>query len=66
MAKMGVIASVQPYHAIDDGVWAEKRIGNRIKYTYPFKAFLDSGVRTGFGSDWTVAPINPCWAFTPL
>jgi predicted amidohydrolase YtcJ len=59
MAKMGVIASVQPYHAIDDGVWAEKRIGNRIKYTYPFKAFLDSGVKTGFGSDWTVAPINP-------
>jgi len=59
MAKLGVIASVQPYHAIDDGVWAEKRIGARIKYTYPFKSLLDSGVRTGFGSDWTVAPISP-------
>ena len=59
MAKMGVIASVQPYHAIDDGVWAEKRIGDRIRYTYPFKSFIDSSVKMGFGSDWTVAPINP-------
>ena len=59
MAKLGVIASVQPYHAIDDGVWAEKRIGDRIRYTYPFKTFIDSSVKMGFGSDWTVAPINP-------
>ncbi len=58
--KIGVIASVQPYHAIDDGVWAEKRIGpERIKYTYPFKSFLDNGVLLCFGSDWTVAPLNP-------
>ncbi len=59
-AELGVIASVQPYHAIDDGVWAEKRIGpKRIKYTYPFRTFLDNKVRLCFGSDWTVAPINP-------
>jgi predicted amidohydrolase YtcJ len=57
-AELGVIASVQPYHAIDDGVWAEKRIGERIKYTYPFKSFLDAGVKMCFGSDWTVAPLN--------
>ncbi len=56
----GVIASVQPYHCIDDGVWAERRIGpERIKYTYPFRSFLDQGVRLCFGTDWTVAPINP-------
>ncbi len=58
--KLGVIASVQPYHCIDDGVWAEKRIGpERIKYTYPFKSFLDAGVKLCFGTDWYVAPLNP-------
>jgi predicted amidohydrolase YtcJ len=57
-AKLGVIASVQPFHAIDDGVWAEKRIGNRIKYTYSFKSFLDAGVKMCFGSDWTVGPLD--------
>lgn len=58
--KLGVIASVQPYHCIDDGAWAEKRIGpERIKYTYPFKSFLDAGVKMCFGTDWYVAPLNP-------
>ncbi|MCH7673365.1 amidohydrolase family protein, partial [candidate division KSB1 bacterium] len=48
------------YHAIDDGRWAEKRIGHeRCKTTYPFRTFLDSGVKMCFGSDWTVAPLNP-------
>ena len=59
-AKLDVIASVQPYHCIDDGVWAEKRIGpERIKYTYPFKSFLEAGVKVCFGTDWYVAPLNP-------
>lgn len=59
-AELGVIASVQPYHCIDDGVWAEKRIGTeRIKYTYPFKSFLEAGVKICFGTDWYVAPLNP-------
>lgn len=59
-ARLGVIASVQPYHAIDDGRWAEGRIGaERCKTTYPFRSFLDHGVHLCFGSDWTVAPINP-------
>ncbi len=58
--KLGVIASVQPYHAIDDGRWAEKRIGReRCKTTYAFRTFLDNGVKMCFGSDWTVAPLNP-------
>jgi hypothetical protein len=57
---LGVIASAQPYHCIDDGVWAEKRIGvERIKYTYPFKSFLDNDVHLCFGTDWYVAPLNP-------
>jgi hypothetical protein len=59
-AQMNVIASVQPYHAIDDGRWAEKRIGpERIKTTYAFRTFLDRGVHLAFGTDWNVAPLNP-------
>lgn len=60
LARSGVIASMQPYHAIDDGRWAEKRIGPaRIKTTYAFRSLLDLGGRLGFGSDWTVAPMDP-------
>ena len=59
-ADLAVIASVQPYHAIDDGRWAEKRIGHeRCKTTYAFRSLLDHGVKLAFGSDWTVAPLNP-------
>jgi len=59
-ARLGVIASMQPYHAIDDGRWAEKRIGHeRGKGTYAFRTLLDKGVRLAFGSDWPVAPLNP-------
>ena len=59
-ASLKVIASVQPYHAIDDGRWAERRIGPvRIKTTYAFRTLLDKGVRLAFGTDWPVAPLNP-------
>ncbi|PYX07728.1 MAG: amidohydrolase [Acidobacteria bacterium] len=59
-AKLNVIASVQPYHAIDDGRWAEKRIGHdRASRTYAFRTFLDHGVRLALGTDWNVAPLNP-------
>ncbi|MGD9720375.1 MAG: amidohydrolase [Pirellulales bacterium] len=57
---LGVIASVQPYHAIDDGRWAEPRIGpERAKTTYAFRTFLDCGVRLALGTDWPVAPLDP-------
>ncbi|MFQ5704518.1 MAG: amidohydrolase [Gemmatimonadales bacterium] len=56
----GVIASMQPYHAIDDGRWAERRIGpERIRTTYAFRDLLDAGATVTFGSDWTVAPLDP-------
>ena len=55
-----VVASMQPYHCIDDGRWAEKRIGHeRAKTTYAFRSLLDSGAVLAFGSDWTVAPLDP-------
>ena len=59
-AELGLLPSMQPYHAIDDGRWAEKRIGpDRIETTYAFRSLLDAGARLMFGSDWTVAPIDP-------
>jgi len=59
-ADLGVIASMQPYHAIDDGRWAEGRIGHdRASRTYAFRTFLDHGVHLAFGTDWDVAPLNP-------
>jgi predicted amidohydrolase YtcJ len=55
-----VIASMQPYHAADDGRWCEKRIGpERSKGTYAFRTLLHTGAVLAFGSDWTVAPLNP-------
>ena len=59
-AEIGVIASVQPYHCIDDGVWAEKRIGSeRIKTTHVYHSLIESGASVAFGTDWPVAPLNP-------
>lgn len=58
--KQKVIASMQPYHCADDGRWCEKRIGaERSKGTYAFRTLLDTGAALAFGSDWTVAPLNP-------
>lgn len=60
MARLGVIASVQPYHLADDGRWAERRIGpERARTTYAFRSLLRSGVKLAAGSDWTVAPLDP-------
>lgn len=59
-AAQGVIASMQPFHAADDGRWCDKRIGAaRSRYTYAFRSLLDAGATLAFGSDWTVAPLNP-------
>src|SRR3989440_8196061 len=57
---LGVIASMQTYHALDDRRWVERRIGPvRIKTTYAFRTLLDTGAKLAFGSDWTVAPLDP-------
>ncbi|MEI9918000.1 MAG: amidohydrolase [Bacteroidota bacterium] len=59
-AQLGVVASMQPYHAIDDGRWAEKAIGaERSKTTYAFKSLFDANTIVSFGSDWFVAPPTP-------
>jgi predicted amidohydrolase YtcJ len=57
---LGVIPSLQPYHAIDDGRWAEGRIGaKRCASSYACRSLLDAGARVAFGSDWSVAPLDP-------
>jgi predicted amidohydrolase YtcJ len=59
-AAMGVIPSMQPYHAIDDGRWADKVIGaERSRTTYAFRSLLDARATLAFGSDWYVAPPTP-------
>jgi predicted amidohydrolase YtcJ len=59
-AQLHVIASVQPYQAIDDGRWAEARIGHdRASRTYAFRTFIEHGVRLAFGTDWPIAPLDP-------
>lgn len=58
--RLGVIPSMQPYHVIDDGRWAEAVIGpERTRTTYPFRTMIDTGARLAFGSDWFVAPPTP-------
>jgi predicted amidohydrolase YtcJ len=60
IAAMGVIPSMQPYHAIDDGRWADSVIGaERSRYTYAFRSLIDAGATLAFGSDWSVAPASP-------
>lgn len=58
-AAAGVIASMQPYHIIDDGRWAGKRLGSRVSDSYVFRSLLGAGTRLAFGSDWNVAPLSP-------
>jgi predicted amidohydrolase YtcJ len=58
--KLGVIASMQPFHVADDGRWAEGRIGvKRCQSSYAFKSLLEAKATLAFGSDWPVAPLNP-------
>jgi predicted amidohydrolase YtcJ len=58
--QLRVIASMQPYHCIDDGRWACGRIGaGRTKDAWAARSLLEAGTVLAFGSDWWVAPINP-------
>jgi predicted amidohydrolase YtcJ len=62
MGRQQVIASMQPYHVIDDGRWAGKRLdARRLAGTYAFRDLLGSGTTLAFGSDWTVATLDPLW-----
>jgi predicted amidohydrolase YtcJ len=59
-AALQVIPSMQPYHAIDDGRWAYKRLDqDRLSRTYAFRTLLNNKSMLAFGTDWDVAPLNP-------
>jgi predicted amidohydrolase YtcJ len=59
-AKLGVVASMQPFHKADDGRYAEKAIGkSRLAGSYAFRQLVDSRALVIFGSDWPVVTLNP-------
>ncbi|HZH32965.1 MAG TPA: amidohydrolase [Pyrinomonadaceae bacterium] len=58
--SLGVIASMQPSHAISDKRWAQDRLGEyRVQGAYAWHMMRSFGVRVAFGTDWPVEPINP-------
>lgn len=58
--RQKVIASMQPYHAVDDGRWCESHLGaERCRGAYVMRSLLDAGATLAFGSDWTIAPLDP-------
>ncbi|KAJ8077031.1 hypothetical protein PM082_001454 [Marasmius tenuissimus] len=64
LGKLGVIASVQPTHAISDMWYAQDRLGpERVKNLYAFRTLIDSGARITLGSDFPVESMNPLSGF---
>ena len=60
LAKMHVIASMQPTHATSDMPWAEDRLGpQRIVGAYAWRQLRDSGARLALGSDFPVESVDP-------
>ncbi len=57
--RLGVAASVQPYHFISDYSMASKRLGTRTKDAYRWKSFISNGVILCSGSDFPVDTANP-------
>ncbi|KAK0454841.1 amidohydrolase family-domain-containing protein [Armillaria borealis] len=63
VGKLGVIASVQPTHVIDDMWYAEERLGERVKRLYAFRSLVDNKAKITLGSDAPVEGINPLAGF---
>ncbi|MDQ2702940.1 MAG: amidohydrolase [Pseudomonadota bacterium] len=60
LARMHVIASMQPTHATSDMPWAEDRVGpSRINGAYAWRKLRDSGARLALGSDFPVESVDP-------
>jgi len=58
-AALGVVASIQPSHCIDDMRWLEARLGSRCPLAHPYRSLAEAGVRVALGTDWNVAPLDP-------
>jgi predicted amidohydrolase YtcJ len=60
MAKLGIIASMQPTHATSDMPWADERVGEgRLERAYAWRKVLDFGGRLALGSDFPVESADP-------
>jgi predicted amidohydrolase YtcJ len=58
--SLGVIASMQPSHAISDKRWAQDRLGEyRVQGAYAWRMMQAFEVHTAFGTDWPFDDINP-------
>ncbi|WP_349427385.1 amidohydrolase family protein [Microbacterium sp. LWS13-1.2] len=60
-ARLGVGASVQPEHALDDRDLTDRVWAGQTAQAYPLRALADTGANLLFGSDAPVAPLDP-WA----
>ncbi|MDD2696106.1 MAG: amidohydrolase [Anaerolineales bacterium] len=61
LARLGIVASVQPIHVTDDIHMVDASVGPRARLAYRFRDMLDAGVRLALGSDCPVADPNPLW-----
>jgi predicted amidohydrolase YtcJ len=58
-AELGVVASVQPDHAIDDRDVADHHWAGRTGRAFPLRSLLDAGATLALGSDAPVSPLDP-------
>jgi len=56
--QLEVIASIQPAHCVDDALYADKLLGDRCGYAYPFKSLQQADAVLAYGSDWPVSPAD--------
>jgi predicted amidohydrolase YtcJ len=59
LARLGVVASMQPIHATSDMEMAERHWGRRCDLAYAWRSVLDSGAQLAFGSDCPVETLDP-------
>lgn len=59
MAELGVVASVQPAHLLDDRDVTAICWPDRAERCFPLRSLHDAGVRLALGSDAPVSPLDP-------
>lgn len=60
IARLGIIASMQPVHFQSDKRWVQKRLGKaRAQFAYPWKSLKEAGAFLAFGSDSPIEDLNP-------
>ncbi|MDY6872696.1 MAG: amidohydrolase [Chloroflexota bacterium] len=59
LAELGIVASVQPIHALSDMVMADNYLGQRARFAYAYRSLQENGATLVFGSDAPVESVNP-------